>query len=199
MCVLWSCLLWCSPPRSLGLWAFGCLQGSGPLDHHLEPKAACVPALACRSGWPEGWCHLWFYWLLRWLKLWRIRLPMQEMQVQSLGWEDPMEEEMATHSSILAWQVTWTDRGVWQATVHGVAESQTWLSDWAHTYAPVFIKPSCPGFSHFSFTVSSVPHIDSLVVFLVPSDISEHQGLCFFLYTIFLDELKYSHNFNHLY
>ena len=30
---------------------------------------------------------------------------MQEMQVQSLGWEDPLEEEMATHSSILAWEI----------------------------------------------------------------------------------------------
>ena len=35
-------------------------------------------------------------------------LPMQETQVQSLGWEDPLEEEMATHSSILAWRILWT-------------------------------------------------------------------------------------------
>ena len=33
----------------------------------------------------------------------------QEMQVQSLGWEDPLEEEMATHSSILAWRIPWTE------------------------------------------------------------------------------------------
>ena len=39
----------------------------------------------------------------------RICLPMQEMQVQSLGWEDPLEEEMATHSSILAWRIPWTE------------------------------------------------------------------------------------------
>ena len=31
------------------------------------------------------------------------------MQVQSLGWEDPMEEGMATHSSILAWRIPWTE------------------------------------------------------------------------------------------
>jgi len=31
------------------------------------------------------------------------------MQVQSLGWEDPLEEEMATHSSILAWRIPWTE------------------------------------------------------------------------------------------
>ena len=34
---------------------------------------------------------------------------MQETQVQSLGWEDPLEEEMATHSSILAWKIPWTE------------------------------------------------------------------------------------------
>ena len=34
---------------------------------------------------------------------------MQETQVQSLGQEDPLEEEMATHSSILAWEIPWTE------------------------------------------------------------------------------------------
>ena len=34
---------------------------------------------------------------------------MQETRVQSLGWEDPLEEEMATYSSNLAWKITWTD------------------------------------------------------------------------------------------
>ena len=34
---------------------------------------------------------------------------MQETQVWSLGWEDPLEKEMATHSSILAWTVPWTE------------------------------------------------------------------------------------------
>ena len=53
---------------------------------------------------------------------------MQETQVRPLGWEDPLEEEMATHSSILAWRIP-MDRGAWWATVHGVTESQTRLSD----------------------------------------------------------------------
>ena len=52
---------------------------------------------------------------------------MQETWVRSLGWEDPLEEAMATHSSIVAWRIP-IDRGVWQAPVHGVAESDT-LSD----------------------------------------------------------------------
>ena len=34
---------------------------------------------------------------------------MQETQVQSLGWEDILEKEMATHSSILAWRIPWTE------------------------------------------------------------------------------------------
>ena len=48
----------------------------------------------------------------------------QEMQVRSLGQEDPLEREMATHFSILAWKNP-MDRGAWQAIVHGVAKSQT--------------------------------------------------------------------------
>ena len=35
--------------------------------------------------------------------------PMQETQVRSLGWEDPLEKEKATHSSILAWRIPWTE------------------------------------------------------------------------------------------
>ena len=48
----------------------------------------------------------------------------QEKQVQSLGWDDPLEEGMATHSSILAWGIL-MDRGARQATVHWAAKSQT--------------------------------------------------------------------------
>ena len=53
---------------------------------------------------------------------------MQETWVRSLGREDPLEEGLATHSSILAWRIP-TDRGAWQATVHGVTKSQTQLSN----------------------------------------------------------------------
>ena len=52
---------------------------------------------------------------------------MWETWVPSLGWEDPLEEGMATHSSILAWRIP-MDRGAWQATVHGVAKRQTRIS-----------------------------------------------------------------------
>ena len=47
---------------------------------------------------------------------------MRETWVWFLGWEDPLEEGMASHSSILAWRIP-IDRGAWQATVHEVAQS----------------------------------------------------------------------------
>ena len=50
---------------------------------------------------------------------------MQETRVGSLGWEDPLEKEMATHSSILAWKISWTEEPGGWAAVHGVAKSLT--------------------------------------------------------------------------
>ena len=49
---------------------------------------------------------------------------MREIWVLSLGWEDPLEEGMATHSSILAWRIP-KDRGACWATVHGITTSRT--------------------------------------------------------------------------
>ena len=53
---------------------------------------------------------------------------MQETPVRFLGWEDPLEASMTTHSSILAWKIP-MDRGAWEATVHGVAKGQTRLTN----------------------------------------------------------------------
>ena len=53
---------------------------------------------------------------------------MQETWVRSLGLEDPLEESMATHSSILASRIP-MDRGAWWAIVHGFTDSQTQLRD----------------------------------------------------------------------
>ena len=49
---------------------------------------------------------------------------MWETWVRTLGWEDPLEQGMATHSSILALRIP-VDRGAWLATVHGITESDT--------------------------------------------------------------------------
>ena len=62
---------------------------------------------------------------------------MQEIWIRSLDWEDPLEEEMATLSSILSWKIPWT--GGWWAIIHGVARSRTRLSD-EHTQTSVILR-----------------------------------------------------------
>ena len=58
----------------------------------------------------------------------KILPTVQETQVPSLGWEDPLEKEMVTHSSILAWRILWTEEpGRLQPMG---SQSQTWLGDW---------------------------------------------------------------------
>ena len=49
---------------------------------------------------------------------------VQETWVQSLGWEDPLEESVATYASIIAWRIP-MDREAWWATVHWVTKSRT--------------------------------------------------------------------------
>ena len=61
-------------------------------------------------------------------------LAIRETRVQSLGQEDRLEKEMATHSSTLAWKIPWTEepgrlQEPGRTVVHGVAKSQTQLSD----------------------------------------------------------------------
>ena len=66
---------------------------------------------------------------------------MQEGWVRSLGLEDPLEKEMATHSGILAWRIP-MDRGAWQATVHGVARVRHNLAIKPPPYPLQFFKSS---------------------------------------------------------
>ena len=68
------------------------------------------------------------------------RLPaMREIWVWSLGLEDPLEKEMATHSSILAWRIPWTDEpGGLQSTG---SQSRIWLSDFTFTLTFVSLNP----------------------------------------------------------
>ena len=65
------------------------------------------------------------FWVIGWVQITSLvaqmvkHLPtMRETRVQSLGWEDLLEKEMATHSSILAWRIPWIE-----ATVRGVTKS----------------------------------------------------------------------------
>ena len=64
----------------------------------------------------------------------KSQFAMWETRVRSLGWEDPLKEGMATHSSILAWKVP-MDKGAWLAAAHRVSKSWTQLSDEARMHA----------------------------------------------------------------
>ena len=53
----------------------------------------------------------------------------QQRQIQSLGWEDLLEKEMATHSSILTWKIPWTENPGGLQAMDGVTKSQAGLGD----------------------------------------------------------------------
>ena len=106
--------------------------------------------------------YVWASLVAQWLK--RL-LAMPETQVRSLGWEDPLEKEVATHSSTLAWRIPWTEEpGGLQSTVsqrvgHDWATSLS-VSVCAHIYTVVFIyliDISPPSFLlHFPFFLKKV-------------------------------------------
>ena len=73
---------------------------------------------------------------------------MWESWVRSLGWEDPLEKEMANPSSILAWKIP-MDRGASWATVHRVAKSQTRLKQFSMDRSQVYTTREIP----ISFTL----------------------------------------------
>ena len=63
---------------------------------------------------------------------------MKEIQVRPLGQEDPLVKEMATHSSILAWKILWTEEA-WRAIVHRVARIWTQLSNCARMHVHMHV------------------------------------------------------------
>ena len=79
-----------------------------------------------------------------------------EMQVQSLGWEDPLEEGMVTHSSILAWKITWTEEPSGLQSIRLQRMEHNW-SDLAHKHTLAlllisqFIHPSVHQLIHLLF------------------------------------------------
>ena len=104
------------------------------------PGSSAGKESACNTGDPgsvprsgrspgEGNGHpLQYSWASLMAQIVKNPLAIQETWARSLGWEDPLEKEMATYSSILGWRIP-MDRGAWRATVHGVAKSQTQLSN----------------------------------------------------------------------
>ena len=62
----------------------------------------------------------------------------QETWVQSLGQEDPLEEEIATHSSILTWRIPWTEGSSWKQSMESQELDVTeHVCAWVYTYNPV--------------------------------------------------------------
>ena len=108
-----------------------------PLISRMDCRARCFLFWGWDSPWgldqPRIWGHiteLWASLVVQMVKKKKKKnfASLWETQVQSLGREDPLEKGMATHSSILAWRIPW-----W-ATVHGVTNSWTQLSDYCFSY-----------------------------------------------------------------
>ena len=76
------------------------------------------------------------------------------MRVESLGWESLLEEGMATHSSILAWRIPWTEKPGWLQSI-GVAKSQTQLKQLG-THARTFQEESGSSFGTSERVDSSI-------------------------------------------
>ena len=98
-------------------------------DSSVGKESACnagdsgsIPRLGRSAGEGIGY-PLQYTWASLVSQLEKNLLAMWETSVWSLSWEDPLEKKTATHFSILAWRITWT------VLVHGVAKSQTRLSD----------------------------------------------------------------------
>ena len=111
--------------HSLCIWSFpGSSAGKQSACKAGDP--GLIPGLGSSPG--EG--ILQYSWAFLVAEM-AMNLPaMWKTWVWSPGWEDSLEEGMATHSSILAWRIL-MDRGAWWATVHGVAKSWTRLNNWA--------------------------------------------------------------------
>ena len=128
-----------SPGKNTGVGCRALLQGIFPTQglnpglpncrqifYHLSHQGSTVFSFNAHKN-----LLRWFYAIARNSMAAQIvkNLPaMQETQVWSLGWEDPLEKRMASHSNILAWR-TPMDRGAWWAAVHGVTKSRTQLSN----------------------------------------------------------------------
>ena len=123
----------------LGVWILTYEFGRNKYsDHSRAPKSAFLTStqvmliLLFQEPHFENYrCGVQASQLAQW---WRIRLPMQETQVQSLRQDNSLEEEMATHSSILAWEIPWTEepgglqsvrsQSQMQLNIHALCEGQ---------------------------------------------------------------------------
>ena len=145
---------------------------------------------ACIASWPvralhQASCAFSFLWYLQkrtfpcgFLVAQTVKSPPARLEIwgRSLGWEDPLEKEMATHPGILAWRIP-MDRGTWWTTAHGVAQSWIGWSDQVHTRKnfPGCFQSLSGYFNHFWVPV-----------------LTKWKGLCFIERSIAHDALKHS-------
>ena len=106
---------------------------------------------------------------------------IQGTQVRFLGWEDPLEKGMTTHSSILAWNSM--DRGAWQATVHMVTESRTQLMSNCK---------SVNNYKNSEFYSQSMKKLQITIPFILVFKYQECYLICFIVYNHFVMIHKYS-------
>ena len=121
-------------PRPLAL-------GARSLSHWITMEIPSVGFLSYKQ-------HKGLPWWLRWCG---TCLPMQETQIQSLGQEDPLEEEMATHSRLLAWRIPWTEEPGGLQPIGSQRVGHNWATN-THTYniktSPQIYSARDPGKLH---------------------------------------------------
>ena len=129
-----------------------------------------------------------YMWLPRWCSGKRTHLPMQEAQetwVRSLGWEDLLEEKMATHASILAWKFLWTEE---PGRIQSM-ESQRARHDYAHVLSHediyIYILPPPPWSRDFERRRIGILHKITRKLLQVCSmrsqDVAVSEGICQFM------------------
>ena len=131
-----------------------CLLPYWPCGFELAVKHS----LACFSLFLK-----WNYWASLVAQMVKSLPAVWKTWVPSLGQKDPLEKEMATQSSILAWEIPWTEE---PGLVHGVSKSQTWLkwlSTWKELKELFLMDLSqsfklCQGQERTHFFVSEIPH-----------------------------------------
>ena len=106
-------------------WAFP--SSAGKESAYIAGDPGSIPGLGRSPGKGIGY-PLQYSWASLVAQMVKNLPAMLETWVLSLAWEDPLEEGMATHFSILSWRIP-MDRGAWWATVHEVEKSWTRLSN----------------------------------------------------------------------
>ena len=159
--IIIPCCCCCSVAQSDSLWPRGLQHTKLPVLHYL-------------SEFTQTQVHWGF---LSWQ---RICLPIQEAQemwIWSLGWEDSLEKEMATHSNILAWKIPWTEEPGWLQSIESVMPS-----DHLILCPPLLLLPSVfpsirvfsiesvvcikwPKYWSFNFSISSSNEYPGLISF----------------------------------